>query len=222
MTELELIIFDVDGTLYDLDDVVKVNYDIQVDFYSRKMNITPAEARTIFDQNGILSCKSDKAKSATEFFLRSGIDSDEWTAYRNNNFSPEVINCDNAASEELIQSFAEISPLVLLSSNTRNNILSVLKWININPALFADIYCTDNNPGKSPFNKTNAITGIITAKNLAAEKILSIGDRYSTDVEPLLRLGGHGAVISSPHNLQNVYEDLLLEKLCSNKFYCFY
>ena len=71
-----------------------------------------------------------------------------------------------------------------------------------------NIYCTDNNPGRNPFSKTSAFEGIITKTGTAPEKVLSIGDRYSTDIEPLLNLGGHGVLVSGPEDLQKVYDEL--------------
>lgn len=44
-------------------------------------------------------------------------------------------------------------------------------------------------------------------------KPLSIGDRFSTDIEPILRLGGDGVLISVPKALSLVLEDLRNKKL---------
>ena len=99
----ELIIFDVDGTLYALNDVVRSNYDVQLEFFSHEMNITQKEAEEIFTQNSILPYKSEKAKSATEFFLKNGLDYDKWKIYRETHFSPEAIDRTKAVSEELIK-----------------------------------------------------------------------------------------------------------------------
>lgn len=221
MFHIELIIFDVDGTLYDLDDTVRSNYDTQLEFFSHEMNITREKAVSIFEQKSILPYKSPNAKSATEFFLQSGINIIKWKNYREAHFSPEVIDRTKAVNETLIKSFAGISELVILSSNTLGNILSVLQWININPALFKDIYCADRNTGKYPFSKNNAMRDIIADTKADPEKILSVGDRYSTDIEPMLKLGGHGILISGPECLQCIYDDLS-EGIITEKNYHYY
>ena len=64
--EIQLILFDVDGTLYDLHDVMDFNYKLQVDFYSGFYSISEEKTVRIFKEHGIFPAKSDQSKSATE------------------------------------------------------------------------------------------------------------------------------------------------------------
>lgn len=69
-----IIIFDMDGTLYDLDDVVSMNYDMQVKFLSMKRNMSREETVSYLAENRIFPTITKESKSATELFLQIGLD----------------------------------------------------------------------------------------------------------------------------------------------------
>jgi FMN phosphatase YigB (HAD superfamily) len=64
---IQLIILDLDGTLYDLHDVMDFNYKLQVDFYSDFYSVSAEETICIFENHGIFPVVSEQSKSATEF-----------------------------------------------------------------------------------------------------------------------------------------------------------
>ena len=127
MNEIKLIVFDLDGTLYNLDDVVAMNYKMQLDFYASYSGKSKEEVILIFEENNIFPIMTEKSKSATEFFVRTGIPAREWNSYRENNFDVTGINKDTAANSKLIKQFSQLASLVLLSSNSKLNIEKVLK-----------------------------------------------------------------------------------------------
>ena len=151
---------------------------------------------------------TEKSKSATEFFVRTGIPAREWNSYRENNFDVTGINKDTAANSKLIKQFSQLASLVLLSSNSKLNIEKVLKYIGIPSNLFLDIVCSDNQLGEGSFRKIDELTNIRKKYNLEYVNMLSIGDRYKTDVEPILELGGMGVVVDGAKELWNVLEAL--------------
>ena len=63
----KLIIFDMDGTLYDLQDVAGMNYRMEVEFYSTARGLPEEEAESVLAANSILSYASEKAHSASSF-----------------------------------------------------------------------------------------------------------------------------------------------------------
>lgn len=212
-----LIVFDVDGTFYDLDDVVRDNYDMQVDFYAAEKKLSKEMVKHIFEKNSILPYKSEKARSATEFFLKNGISSDCWQTYRDAYTTPSNIRRETAVSKDLLKQYAELSKLVLLSSNTEENIYGTLNWLGIDRGFFDNIFCSTTKSDNQPFSKIMMIEKILERYSVEPGAVLSIGDRYATDIKPLVDLGGDGVLIRTPEELKEIYYDLSNGELGKNK-----
>lgn len=213
MTMYQLIIFDVDGTFYDLDDVVQDNYNMQVAFYAAEKGLSQAAVKQIFEENSILPYKSTKARSATEFFLRNGISAEGWQEYRDAHTTPNSIRRESAVSGALLAQYAELAKLVLLSSNTTENIQKVLDWLGIDPGLFGDMFCSTTRLDGQLFSKTAMMGTILERYDVEPGAALSVGDRYATDIKPLVDLGGDGVLVHMPEELKEVYSDLSSGKL---------
>lgn len=218
----KLIIFDMDGTLYDLNDVVAQNYMMQVDFMMQETGMTRADVINLFEKNSVYPIMRPDSKSCTELMLRMGLDKEKWSIYREQNFDIESIDATKAVSGKLLRDFHELSALVLLSSNSRKNIQRVLWKLGIDESLFIEIVCSDNFSNDTIFNKKDAMRYLADKYCINYAEILSIGDRYQTDVVPLLDLGGHGIVLLEPLSLECVIEDLCSNSLQSNNKYKYY
>lgn len=208
-----LIIFDVDGTFYDLDDVVLDNYNMQVDFFAKQKGINKEDVKYLFEKNSILPYKSEHACSATEFFLRNGINAEAWKAYREKYMPFWSIHRETAVSNKLLAQFSELAKLVLLSSNTFENIKNILNWLKIDVTLFDNIFCSTTDCGVKPFSKLTAIPFILSRYKMDAQSVLCVGDRYESDIRPLVELGGDGVLIDKPEDLKEVYQDLFYRTL---------
>ena len=208
MSMYQLIVFDVDGTFYNLDDVVQDNYDIQVAFYAAEKGLSEEAVKQIFEENSILPYKSAKARSATEFFLRNGVSADIWREYRDAHTTPNSIRRETAVSSGLLAQYAELAKLALLSSNTAENIQKTLDWLGIDRGLFGDVFCSTTKLDGCPFSKTAMIGTILERYGVEPRAALSVGDRYATDIKPLVNLGGDGVLIHMPEELKDVYSDL--------------
>lgn len=213
MNDIKVIIFDLDGTLYNLNNVVSMNYRMQVDFYSAYTGSTNEETVSVFEKNNIYPVMNGESKSATEFFLRTGISSEEWNTYRDKHFRVNAINKDTAVDSKLMEQFYELGKLVLLSSNSLNNIYKILNHISISKRFFSEIVCSDNKQGEGSFNKKEEMKLIAKSFHVSPKEMISIGDRYKTDIEPMLELGGKGVLIDNPSDLIKVYTALVNNEL---------
>lgn len=203
-----LIIFDLDGTLYDLEDVIASVYQNQVDFLSDYLRKPKSAIQKLFWESRIYPYKSSDSASATELFEKMGVDKQAWKAYKEMHFDVSAINPQNAVSPELILQFSRIATILLLSSNTYQTIIKILNRLNISPAIFSSIVSSDKRYGMGPFNKADEIKGIIQQYGVSGKTVLSIGDRFQTDILPALTVGGDGILLDEPNSIKCVYEDL--------------
>ena len=205
MKKYKLVIFDMDGTLYDLSDVIEFNYCMQLNFYSKYYKISTDNAVEIFEKNGIFPKITKASKSATEFFSKNGVDMKLWEKYRNENFDVKIINRNNAVSDETIKKFKTMFKIVLLTSNTYENVNKILKYLNIKVDNFDYIVCSNLNYPFEVFNKSVAIKFISEKSSVNLSNMVSIGDRYNSDIKPMVELGGSGVLINTPHEMEDIY-----------------
>ena len=209
-------------TLYDLNDVVQMSYDLQVKFLSLKKNISKKETVKFLADHHIYPVIKNDSKSATELFLLLGYDKEEWARYRDERFDVTKICIEKTVEEDVIKQFRALGKLVLLSSNTYYIIEKVLFRIGISMTQFDDIICSDKYPYNTPFKKKMAMKYIADKYNVDYKNIISIGDRYSTDILPMTELGGKGVLIKQPRFLYNILKDIERNALSSNEQYEYY
>lgn len=222
MNAYKIIIFDLDGTLYDLNDVVSMNYDIQFKFLKQNTSLNNDEISNLFQSNNIYKEKRISSKSCTELFIRMGFDKNKWNKFREANFNVNHININNCVKEESIIDLKKQYSVILLSSNSINNINRILKHININSQLFNEIICSDCNALKNNFNKKDAMEYIEHKYKCETCNMLSIGDRYETDIKPCISIGGDGILIKKPTNIVKIISDLKNNSILTCGEYSFY
>ena len=203
---IRLIILDLDGTFYDLKDILPSVYETQIDFLCLKTGKSRDEAVAFLSEHHVYKERAKDSKSATELFLTMGINLSEWTLYRESNFDVSKIDVKKAVEVTAIEKLSSICKIVLLSSNARHIINKVLTRLDIPESLFTGIYCSDNFPFGRIFNKKSAIQGVAKQYDIPLNYILSIGDRYETDIRPVLDLGGQGVLLHNPKTLSVLYE----------------
>ena len=203
-----LFIFDLDGTLYDLDDVVASNYEIQLSFVMSKTGKTRQEAVSYFGANSVFPVMTPESKSATELFLRDGFSREEWNVFREERYSVDSIDVNKAAPPEIIEAFRSCGVCALLSSNSYSTILRILNRIGICATAFSSITCSDRFEGDRSFNKHDAMARLLSMYDVDPDQMLSIGDRFNTDIRPSLDIGGAGVLVAKPKSLATVLDDL--------------
>lgn len=219
---IKAIIFDLDGTLYDLADIAKVYYDIEIRFLKDYFHKTGEEAAAFLSENGVTKEPSEKAKSATDLFYRIGVPKKVWVDFREKYFDPSGIKKEKAVSEAVLREFSEQAPIYLLSSNTYCNIEKILDKIGLAPTLFKEVYCSDKSPCGGIFTKKEVIASLIGELSIQPSELLSVGDRYNTDVVPALELGAKGAVVKEPAAVSALLEDLKAGKPATGDSYTWY
>lgn len=208
-----LIIFDMDGTLYDLSDVMSTVYETQVSFLCERMGWAKGKAIQLLRENDVEPHVTKNSKSATELFMRLGFGRKEWAEYRQKHFPVEKIDSAKAAEPVLIERFAKLGDIVLLTSNTSRVCGGILARIGLAENLFMRIICSDTTGEEIPFDKYHEMKKLMDAHMY--DTLISIGDRYQTDIVPALKLGGCGCLVSGCNSLGKACEDLESGHLCS-------
>lgn len=204
-----LVVLDLDGTLYSLGDVVARLFDIQVEFLAGKTGMPASEAAEYFQRHDIYPEVTCKSKSATELFLSNGISAAEWNAFRQDRFPVDLIDLSKAVSPETVCGFRKLGKCVLLTSNSQSCASRILNRLSIPASAFDEIICSDTPSAPVPFRKKTAMGGLLARFSIPPDAMVSIGDRFKTDIEPALELGGSGLLSGRPDVLPTILRDLL-------------
>ena len=222
MPPIELIILDLDGTLYDLNDVLPSVYETQVSFLCKKTGKSREDVIAFLSKNHIYKEKTKDSKSATELFLSNGLSLSEWTLYRETHFDVTKIDKQKAANEKTIKNFSQFGAIVLLSSNAYSIIERILSHLSISPFIFKEIVCSDRFMADKPFTKKEAMKLLSAKYHTDFTNMISIGDRFETDILPLLELGGHGVLLKSSSSISFLSDDFRSGKIASCSQYLYY
>ncbi len=201
-----LIIFDMDGTLYDLGDVMDAVYETQVSFLQERMGWGRPKAIQFLKDHDVEPQVTRESKSATELFLKLGFGRKEWTQYRQERFPIGKIDPSKAVKASLLDRFERLGDTVLLTSNTYLVCGRILARIGLTNIAFRKIVCSDTIDVAMPFNKFHEMGRLI--EDGMYDSVISIGDRYQTDIIPALKLGGCGCLVSCCASVEKICEDL--------------
>ena len=200
MNIFSVIVFDFDGTLYDSSGVQELSFRLEHDFLHEHEGMSLDEAHNFLLTNGILT----EARSATECFLRNGIDPQKWAEYRTKYFDVSCVDPATAVKNEVIAGFRRFGRLILLSSNTLEVMQKIMNYTGLSADIFDEVICSNRNVLGTRFSKSEVFRSIMPANN----KLLSIGDRYYSDIEPVIKLGGAGILVNAPSSVPYILEDM--------------
>ena len=217
LKNIKLVVVDLDGTLYDLSRIIRRIYELQVDFFSSEKKMSKERVTELFKDNCIFPYVTKESKSATEFFLQSGIDNKRWTRCRNEYDYIMDIVPEKTINQELISMLKLNYKVILLSSNTLQNVFRTLEKIAINKDVFDKIICSNEN--KNAFQKDNCLREYCLYQKINTDEVLSIGDRYQTDIMPLVKLGAIGVWLKKPKFFSSLTKDIMSLCLRSGEEY---
>lgn len=217
-----LIIFDMDGTLYSLDAVIPAVYEIQIDFLKVKKGWTRDKAVAYLNDNCVFPFVSEKSRSATRLFQEAGFDLQEWNEFREARFPFDAVVKSPAITDSVMDGFSKLGLCVLVTSNSQKNTERILGKIGVNTTAFNRIVCNDTSLSGRAFNKRDIFKELLDGYLLQLHQAFSIGDRYVTDIEPMLKLGGNGVLVSAPESLSSVLKDMSNGRLMTCEAYQYF
>ncbi|MBQ1787312.1 MAG: HAD family hydrolase [Erysipelotrichaceae bacterium] len=219
MKETKLIIFDMDGTVYDMGDMAENLYDISVAYLMDRFHYSFEDAIIFLKENQIFPYPLSGSNSSTQLFVQMGADLHHWNEYRSARYDFDRIRKENAIREEDLLFFKEIAPIVLLTNNTTRNTERVLDHIGIDLTLFDKVQCNDDP--RATVSKASAMKRLIEEYHIQPEEALSIGDRYQIDARPMLELGGKAIIVKNPSAFRKIISDYPELKNCED-YTCYF
>lgn len=201
----KLIIFDMDGTLYDISDLVEDNFNIARDYLINYYDYTNSSATKLLLDNHVYPYVSSDAKSLTKLFISQGIDIKHFDNYRSYNYPYQKIDKEKAVNINDLKYFKDNFISVLVTNNTHKNVSDILNHLGINESIFDEIVCNENENKTS--SKKPLFEYVINKYNIKPNEVLSIGDRYNVDGKPINELGGDAIILSKPKSLNKVIKD---------------
>ena len=206
MKNIRFIIIDMDGTLYDMADLIADGFDTAVAYMMEFYEFEKEDAVKTLNDNHIYPYVAADARSTTQFFLSRFIDTHHWDSYRSEHFGYPLIVKEKAMTEEMLKKLADIAPLVLLTNNTRINVSHVLNQIGVSEDVFTEIMCNENE-NKSP-TKAVLMEKLMKEYDVKPEETLSIGDRFDVDAKPMILLGGKALILKKPQYLNKFLQEI--------------
>jgi len=200
---IRAICFDVDGTFYPADFYIKKYYQFLIDSladyygYSREQSIKALTEYGIYNYFDPVN-----SKSGTDFMINTGIDADEWNAYRNIHYRLTGFKETTIVESNLLEQLKQDYLLFIVSNNTPEVIKQTLDEMAIDETLFAYIYTSvDLFKDGRKLTKDVVYRRIHEDYHIPYEKMIGVGDRYIIDLDPLVKLGGQGLLVDDPEDI---------------------
>ena len=218
MNEIKLIVFDMDGTVYDMKDMAENNFEISVAYLMDHFHYSFEDAKLFLEAHQIYPYAFSGSGSSTQLFVQMGADLRHWNEYRSALFDFDRIKKENAVRVEDLLFFKKIAPIVLLTNNTSMNTKYVLDQIKIDISIFDKVQCNDDP--RATVSKISSMKQLIDEYRISPEEALSIGDRYQIDAKTMLELGGKAIIVKDPSSFRKIISEYPKLKSCEE--YSFY
>lgn len=198
---------DFDGTLYSNTLYMEKYYDFAVMALKDYYGFSREEAQKILFANNIYPKATSTNGSITQLMLKMGMSLEEWNHYRKKNFNPKMYLSDNKiVNKKVLYEIAKTFPIFLLTNNTLKEVKELLEIMNIPEKIFVKIITADDNEYRG--DKLEGIKLISKISGIDLQNILSVGDKFSVDIEPFIKIGGSGFLVEDPKEIEKLWLEL--------------
>ncbi len=198
------IIFDIDGTLYNSDEYVAEQVDVQIRYWSKLKGISADQGRKLMEDFRREWSKNHQGKkiSLGNAFTHFGIDIDTSIRWRNQLMRPEdYLSTDTKLIQALEELKVEGIKMIAVTNNPVEAARKTLKAVGIDsliPHIVGLDTCHLSKPARPMLDKA---LEILSCK---AEDVISIGDRYDIDLALPLEMGMGGIVVAGAFELYDL------------------
>lgn len=203
--DIKLIVMDFDGTLYSNSLYMENYYYFALNVLKDYFGYSENKAKKILLNNKVYPRATSENGSVTQLVLHLGMSLQEWNNYRNRNFHIEISK-EKIVEKKVLDDMTRIFPVFLLTNNTLCEVRTLLSQMDISKDIFKKIITADSEEYKG--DKLEGIKLISEISGVALKNILSVGDKYSVDIEPFIKIGGNGFLVETPEDIQCLWRKL--------------
>ena len=199
MEKIKCVIFDFDETLYS-----SSNRQGYLDFLKKAVTElggkTAAEADRLLTQAGFTL--TNKPASFNSQLSTFGITREQWDSFKINNCYIADPKGVEILPNELYRELRKKCRLFIVSNEFLQHIEAKAAIYGIDLSVF-DIYVSAGGSKKPIYERVMKDCGV------TANQVLVIGDRMKVDIEPMLELGGNGALVRDVKEVKDLIGKLL-------------
>jgi HAD superfamily hydrolase (TIGR01549 family) len=207
-SSFKAIVFDLDGTLYPRETYISAYYDFTLHALGELLHYGRKDAEEALRKENISGDPKAKQGSVSSLMVRLGVPIDFWNKYRDEKFALSRLVSYDPELEEGVRRLGSSYHLAIVTNNTLITTKNILAKLGLADADFSLIITSDSELSVKPISK--CFIHVAERLTISPHAMLSIGDRFKVDIEPLLALGGSGILVSGPKEIP-----LIVEKLCS-------
>jgi phosphoglycolate phosphatase/putative hydrolase of the HAD superfamily len=203
-----LLIFDMDGTLYTNHAYLKSQTGLLLERLAARKGKDPAllEEEIFRFQEAWIRGHPGKRISLSNILEAFGISMEENVRWREELYRPEAYLKADPRLRETLLALADSYKLAVLTNNTVSIAARTLRCLGLEglfPVLVGLDTCMVSKPHEIPFRRAAEESGV------AADRCVSIGDRYEIDIALPLEMGMGGILVDGVEDVYALPELLL-------------
>lgn len=203
----ETLIFDIDSTLYTNKTYATEQIDVQIRFIAKEMNTDYLSLKKkIETYRNEETLKTGKKQSLGNTLIHFGIPLSKSIELREKLLKPELYIKGDYRLRKVLESLKTKYKLITVTNNPFKPAFKTLEVLGVQD-LFIDIISLDKScvskPHQKPFEMASQKTGSLW------DKCISVGDRFSVDLEIPLKMGMGGILVTGVEEVYQLPEILI-------------
>ena len=212
--KIKVIIFDFDETMYTSSTIKEYYVKYIKQTLTDLTSLSEKEILTLMEKYGFMSNGKERisfGKNCEKF----GVTKEQWNNYRIDNFFQ--IDYKNAvtSNNEIYEKLSKLKKLFIVSNEVKENLVYKAKMMNIDLKPFTIYAPLKKDVLTYKSNKEDCYKKIIEECQVSPDDVLVVGDRYNVDILPLENLGGHGILINNAKQIEDIFKENVLWKICN-------
>ena len=206
-TSVTTLIFDIDNTLYRDDHYCDLQVELLVGRFAREMNLSMDSARKLIAQRKELHANTTggNATSTGNIMLELGVTIAENARWRDELFEPERHLTKDQGTIDALRVLSARYRVAAVTNNTYSigrRTLSHLGLVSFFSVIVGLDTCYVSKPAVEPYQEA------LSRLSSSPDQAVSIGDRYSVDMEVPLAMGMGGVLVEKLDDLYCLPEAL--------------